>query len=104
MEDSKLWHFTEAVDGLVYPVGYCRGGCPGHETAEGAREHFAQWRREQARVEPLPWDRPQCQGRDCKEPAFFVVRIPGQISSTLACGPCSRNLDRVLFGFDYATS
>ena len=104
VEATKLWHFAEACDGRIYPVGYCRNGCIGHATEEEAREHFAQWQRDQAKVEPLPWDRPECQVTECSEPARFQVRISGQISSRLVCDYHSQHLDQVLFGSDYATS
>lgn len=50
------WHYTCTNDGILngrsFPVGYCGAGrlpgdtaekCPGHDTPEGAAEHYRQW-------------------------------------------------------------
>lgn len=35
------WHYTTANRRSgTHPIGYCRDGCQGHETAEEAREHY----------------------------------------------------------------
>jgi len=46
-QPSGKWHFTcqnkRVNGGEPYPVGYCRGGCPGHDTPEEAAEHYKQY-------------------------------------------------------------
>lgn len=41
------WHYTVAwgdADGTrIAPVGYCAGGCAGHETKEGAYNHYKRY-------------------------------------------------------------
>lgn len=55
-----LWLYTSYNKrcGTV-PVGHCAGDCPGHATAEDAREHFRQWQINTARFSPGPAD-PEC--------------------------------------------
>ena len=38
-----LWHWTCQNDGRIWAEGYCAQGCPGHETAEEAAEHYRQY-------------------------------------------------------------
>jgi hypothetical protein len=104
LEKSKLWHFTERIDETVYPVGYCAEECPGHETEQEAREHFAQWQRDKATVNPFVWERPECEVPGCKESALYEVRIPRRVTPTLVCTEHSGNLDQVIHGCDYSTS
>jgi len=36
---TGLWHYTVRNDDRIWPVGYCRDDCPGHQSADGARAH-----------------------------------------------------------------
>lgn len=40
--NAGKWHYTAGSDegGGTFPVGACGKNCPGHDTAEGAREHY----------------------------------------------------------------
>lgn len=39
------WHFTTMNRRTgTRPIGYCAEGCPGHDTAKEAREHYRQYR------------------------------------------------------------
>lgn len=37
------YHYTNTNDDRTYPIGYCRDGCPGHDTPEDAQEHYKQY-------------------------------------------------------------
>lgn len=37
---SGKWHFTRMNDGQIWPIGFCRENCPGHDTAEEAEKHW----------------------------------------------------------------
>lgn len=57
-KDTKLWYYTSynSRSGTV-PIGYCAEDCTGHETREGACEHYKQYIIDHARVFD---DRPDC--------------------------------------------
>lgn len=40
-KDGK-WHFTCRNGKHIIPVGFCAEDCPGHDTPEGANEHYRQ--------------------------------------------------------------
>lgn len=40
---TGLWHYTCRNDDRIWPVGYCSEGCPGHDSPEGAAEHYTEW-------------------------------------------------------------
>lgn len=48
---AGLWHFTCQNDSRIWPVGYCAVGCPGHDTPEGAQEHYRQYLLDTARYD-----------------------------------------------------
>lgn len=39
----ELWVFSRSDPSNSVPIGYCAEDCPGHPTANGAREHFKQY-------------------------------------------------------------
>lgn len=38
-----LWHYTCQNGARIWPVGACAISCPGHATADEAREHYRAW-------------------------------------------------------------
>ena len=48
---SGIWHYTCMNDGRIWPVGYCAQGCPGHDTKEGAYEHYRQYELDTSRYD-----------------------------------------------------
>ena len=43
--NAGKWHYTTHNKRLgTRPIGYCAENCPGHDTAEEAREHYRQYR------------------------------------------------------------
>jgi hypothetical protein len=55
-EVDKRWHYTCCNDGRIWPVGYCAGACAGHDTAEQACEHQAQYECDNAQFHPMTID------------------------------------------------
>lgn len=41
-EDAGKWRWTCMNDGRVWPEGPCAEGCPGHDTAEEACQHYVE--------------------------------------------------------------
>jgi hypothetical protein len=41
---TGLFHMTSDIRGVVAPTGYCADGCPGHDSREGAAEHYRQYK------------------------------------------------------------
>jgi len=62
------WHYTLGTDEPVsgpYPIGHCANGCPGHDTEDGAIQHYREYLADGAVFfkQDLPkCDVPGCQG------------------------------------------
>ncbi len=41
--DTGKWHYTLMVGGKITPVGFCAEDCPGHDTPQGAADHFKEF-------------------------------------------------------------
>ena len=65
--DAGKWRYTNMNDGRIWPEGYCAENCPGHDTAEGAREHMTAYVLDHARYDGK-WDNTQhrCQAEGCE--------------------------------------
>jgi hypothetical protein len=63
--DDHLWHYCVKSDGRIWPVGYCAQGCPGHETQEGAEEHYKAYLVDSAKHQ-LEASRPHAAARKCE--------------------------------------
>ena len=72
------WHFTTTRDGSTVAVGGCADGCPGHDTADGAREHYRDYIVARARFGVEMREQLKC--RVCGERTYLAVTaIPRQL-------------------------
>lgn len=70
-DDAGRWRYTRMNDGHVWPIGYCAKNCPGHKTAEEAREHYRQYLLDNLQFTEGPDSLPEalyrCAAPDCEE-------------------------------------
>lgn len=61
------WHYCCSHNGSAYPVGLCAKDCPGHATAQEAREHYRQGLLQDLRFEPITqaWPKFKCDVAGC---------------------------------------
>jgi hypothetical protein len=99
------WHYTVTNDKVTFPAGYCADGCAGHDTPEGAREHFKEYLLDNARFD----GKLSNQQRKCEICGVYTERL-GQVPSmmvhhSLCDEHCNREgLAQVLHVGDFATS
>lgn len=58
------WHMTERSDEENWParpVGHCANGCPGHDTPEGANDHYDRWKADTAKELEEPDKQLRCE-------------------------------------------
>lgn len=77
--DGKF-HYTRMREGHVYPIGPCRDNdCPGHDTPDGACEHYKIGLIAKAKFIPMGDDeypKYKCEVAGCCEEAKWIARIP----------------------------
>lgn len=74
------WHFTVRNDDHIWPVGYCRHDCPGHDTSEGAERHYYEYEIDTAvfRRFTLPENiKEKCEFPDCLNFTRMVAQVGG---------------------------
>lgn len=86
-EDAGKWRYTCMNDGQVWPVGYCAGACPGHDTPEGAYEHQTEYVLDNAHFDG-EWKDVQhrCEAEGCGAwTTRFASLGPGQMQTHDLC-------------------
>ena len=85
--DAGKWRYTNMNDGQVWPEGYCAQDCPGHDTADEARQHQTEYELDNARFDGAwaeVWHR--CEAEGCEELTDrFASYGPGQMVSHNLC-------------------
>lgn len=80
-QGDKLWHYTRHNKRSgTYPIGYCAHDCPGHATAEEAREHYKQYLLDNATFKDdsaEPEHLHRCEVEGCKTLTDGSVSMPG---------------------------
>ena len=77
-KSDMLWHYTCMNDDLIWPVGACADGCPGHATADEAREHQKQFLLDNARYFDVSgWPKHKCSVDGCEQEATRAAETPG---------------------------
>lgn len=78
------WHYTSKRHDEVHPIGYCANGCPGHETAEEACEHYKEYMLDIASFTAQSWEREEpC--RVCGAMTLGLAVIPGHHLPVTLC-------------------
>lgn len=84
LKDSGLWHYT--ANGM--PTGPCRENCAGHETADGACEHFRSYMLANLQINSIgsKWPKHKCEIEGCEEAATHSTVVPGFYEYHMLCG------------------
>ena len=74
-ENAGKWHYTCRNDDRIWPVGFCRDGCEGHDTSEEAAAHQREYDLDHRKVRKVePWS--QC--AECGKRTPNIVELgPG---------------------------
>jgi hypothetical protein len=74
--DAGRWRFTVRNDDRIWPTGACADGCPGHETAEEACEHWVNGEIDKGLiVHECSWT--SCEVDGCDQPARKILYVGG---------------------------
>jgi hypothetical protein len=87
---AGLWHFTCQNDNRIWPVGYCAQGCVGHDTPEGAQEHYRQYLLDTARYD----GRMSGQQRACRVCGAWTQRFAETEAGTSLYVLCDEHCNR----------
>jgi hypothetical protein len=81
---TGLWHYTSMNDGVIWAIGFCANDCPGHDTKEGAEEHYRQYLVSCIEIrgpKQEEWPKEKCDVAGCKEEATHLGIVRGHRGS-----------------------
>ncbi len=93
-EGDGKWHYTSHNKRTgTYPIGYCADGCPGHDTAEDAAEHYRQYLLDNLRFtddDPNASSQHRCEAEGCDVFTSGAADAPGCMTRTLCAAHRNR--------------
>jgi hypothetical protein len=74
------WHFTVRNDDQIWPIGYCRHECPGHDTSVEAEKHYYDYQIDTAVFRRFTLDerlKEECEFPECNNFTQMVAQLGG---------------------------